>query len=99
MQRIAIFILKFHKPQIKRPKTRDRGDSGGSEYCSARQKVQSQLAKHSFRLDSQHGGELENALPVEITGMAFEDFERNRGSAQVATVWELHPAILNIGFS
>lgn len=65
-------------------------------YCSARQKVQSQLAKHNFRLDSQHGGELANALPVEITGMAFEDFEHNRGSAQVATVWELHPAILNI---
>jgi len=67
-----------------------------SEYCSARQKVQSQLAKHSFRLDSQHGGELAQALPVEITGMAFEDFEHDRGSAQVATVWELHPAIINI---
>jgi hypothetical protein len=67
-----------------------------SEYCSARQNVQSQLAKHGFRLDSQHGGELAQALPVEITGMAFEDFEHNRGSAQVATIWELHPAILNI---
>jgi hypothetical protein len=40
--------------------------------------------------------ELAQALPVEITGMAFEDFEHNRGSAQVATIWELHPAILNI---
>jgi hypothetical protein len=67
-----------------------------SEYCSARQNAQSQLAKHGFRLDSQHGGELAQALPVEITGMAFEDFEHNRGSAQVATIWELHPAILNI---
>ena len=67
-----------------------------SEYCSARQNAQSQLAKHGFRLDSQHGGELAQAMPVEITGMAFEDFEHNRGSAQVATIWELHPAILNI---
>ena len=67
-----------------------------SEYCSARQKVQSQLAKHNFRLDSQHGGELAQALPVEITGMAFQDFEHDRGSAQVATLWELHPAIVNI---
>ena len=67
-----------------------------SEYCSARQNVQSQLAKHNFRLDSQHGGELTQALPVEITGMAFEDFEHDRGSAEVATLWELHPAILNI---
>jgi len=67
-----------------------------SEYCSSRQKVQSQLSEHHFRLDSQHGGELAQPLPVEITGMAFEDFEHNRGSAQVATVWELHPAIVNI---
>jgi hypothetical protein len=28
--------------------------------------------------------------------MAFEDFEHNRGSAQVATLWELHPAIVTI---
>jgi len=67
-----------------------------SEYCSARQSAQSQLAKHGFRLDSQHGGELPQALPAEITGLAFEDFDHNRGSAQVATIWELHPAIVNI---
>jgi hypothetical protein len=67
-----------------------------SEYCSARQSAQSQLAKHGVRLDSQHGGELPQALPAEITGLAFEDFDHNRGSAQVATIWELHPAIVNI---
>lgn len=67
-----------------------------SEYCSARQNVQSQLAKHGFRLDSQHGGELPQALPVEVLGMAFEDFDHNRGSAQIATIWELHPAIVTI---
>jgi hypothetical protein len=67
-----------------------------SEYCSARQKAQSQLAAHGFKLDSQHGGELPKALPVEVLGMAFEDFDHNRGSAQVATIWELHPATVNI---
>ena len=67
-----------------------------SEYCSARQSAQSQLAKHGFRLDSQHGGELPTALPVQVTGMAFEDFDHNRGSAQVATIWELHPAVVKI---
>lgn len=67
-----------------------------SEFCSARQNAQSQLAKHGFRLDSQHGGELPQALPAEITGLAFEDFDHSRGSAQVATIWELHPAIVNI---
>jgi hypothetical protein len=67
-----------------------------SEYCSARQNIQAQLKQHNFQLDSQHGGELPKALPAQILGMAFEDFEHNRGSAQVATVWELHPAIVNL---
>jgi hypothetical protein len=67
-----------------------------SEYCSARQKAQSELAAHGFRLDSQHGGELPQALSVEVLGMAFEDFDHNRGSAQVATIWELHPATVSI---
>ena len=67
-----------------------------SEFCSARQNAQSQLAKHHFVLDSQHGGELPVALPVDVLGMAFEDFDHNRGSVQVATIWELHPAIVTI---
>jgi hypothetical protein len=67
-----------------------------TEFCSARQSAQSQLAKHKFRLDSQHGGELPQALPAEILGLAFEDFDHNRGSAQVATIWELHPATVTI---
>ena len=67
-----------------------------TEFCSARQAAQAQLAKHKFRLDSQHGGELPQALPVEVLGMAFEDFDHSRGSAQVATIWELHPATVTI---
>jgi hypothetical protein len=67
-----------------------------SEFCSARQNIQSQLAKHGFRLDAEHGGELPQALPTEILGMAFEDFDHNRGSGQVATLWELHPATVNL---
>ena len=64
-----------------------------SEFCSARQNAQSQLAKHGFKLDSQHGGELPQALPVEVLGMAFEDFDHNRGSPQVQTIRELHPRL------
>jgi hypothetical protein len=67
-----------------------------TEYCTARQSAQSQLATHGFKLDSQHGGELPQALPVQVLGMAFEDFDHNRGSAQVATIWELHPATVNL---
>src|SRR6202790_2457940 len=62
-----------------------------SEFCSARKNIQSQLAQHGFRLDVEHGGELPQALPMDVTGLAFEDFDHNaiglgRGSAQVATV-------------
>ena len=53
-------------------------------------------AQHGFRLDVEHGGELPQALPAEVLGMAFEDFEHNRGSGQVTTLWELHPAIVNL---
>jgi hypothetical protein len=67
-----------------------------SEFCSARQQLQAQLKQHNFRLDSQHGGELPSALPLQVLGMAFEDFDHSRGSAQVATIWELHPATVNI---
>ncbi len=67
-----------------------------SEYCSARKNIQTQLSQHGFRLDATHGGDLPQALPAEVTGMAFEDFEHNRGSAQVATLWELHPAVVNL---
>lgn len=65
-----------------------------SEFCSARQNLQAQLKQHGFRLDSQHGGELPKALPVDVVGMAFEDFEHNRGP--VATLWELHPATVTL---
>jgi hypothetical protein len=65
-----------------------------SEYCSARQNLQAQLKQHGFRLDSQHGGELAQPLTVEVLGMAFEDFEHNRGNA--STLWELHPATVTL---
>ena len=67
-----------------------------SEYCTARKNIQMQLSQHGFHLDATHGGDLPQALPAEVTGMAFEDFEHNRGSAQVSTLWELHPATVTI---
>jgi hypothetical protein len=42
-----------------------------SEYCGARQNMQAQLKQHGFRLDSQNGGELPHALPVDVVGMPF----------------------------
>ena len=72
-----------------------------SEFCSARKNIQAQLAQHGFRLDAEHGGELPQGLPADVLGMAFEDFDHasiglQRGSSQVTTVWELHPAVVKL---
>ncbi len=67
-----------------------------SEYCSARQNIQQQLAANGFTLNAQ-SGELLTPLPVDVVGLAFQDFPHpGRGSSLVATVWELHPAVVNI---
>lgn len=67
-----------------------------SEYCSARQTVQNQLKQHGFTLDVQNGGDLAQPLAVSVVGLPFEDFEHpnGRGSPQVATLWEIHPAVV-----
>jgi hypothetical protein len=65
------------------------------EYCSARQTIQSQLKKRGFQLDLQHGGDLPQPLPVSVLGLPFEDFEHGRGGPQVATLWEIHPAVIS----
>ncbi len=48
-----------------------------TEFCSARKNIQAQLAQHGFRLDAEHGGELPQALPAEVLGLAFEDFDHS----------------------
>ncbi len=72
-----------------------------SEYCSNRQALQHALAQHNFQLQyidqpqiSQ--AELPQALPVSVLGLAFRDFEHGRGSQQVGTPWELHPAEVTV---
>jgi hypothetical protein len=67
-----------------------------SEYCSARRTLQSELKQHGFQLDIQHGGDLSQPLPVSVVGLPFEDFEHGRGSPQVSTVWEIHPATVTL---
>jgi hypothetical protein len=65
-----------------------------SEYCSARQNLQAQLKQHGFDLSDTEGGEIPHPFAVSVRGMPFEDFEHNRGTALIATTWELHPAVL-----
>ena len=65
-----------------------------SEYCPSRLAVQRAIAARglSFPL----AGDLTPPLTVDVVGLAFEDFGHTRGSPQVSTVWELHPATVTI---
>ena len=68
-----------------------------SEYCDNRTTLQHALALHHFQLrfidqPQVSQAELPQALPVSVVGLAFRDFEHNRGSQEVGTPWELHPA-------
>lgn len=67
-----------------------------AEYCPARRTIQSELAQHNFKLSTSPASELPAPLKVDVLGIAFEDFEHQRGSAQVGTVWELHPAVVSV---
>ena len=64
------------------------------EYCSSRQSIQTSLAQRGFKLDTSHGGDLATPLAIGVTGLPFEDFEHDRGGRQIATLWEIHPAIV-----
>jgi hypothetical protein len=72
-----------------------------SEYCSSRKALEDALARHNFRLQyidqsAISQAELPQALPVSVLGLAFRDFEHGRGSPEVGTPWELHPAEVTV---
>jgi len=72
-----------------------------SEYCDSRKTLQHALAQHHFQLryidqPQVSQAELPHALPVSVVGLAFRDFEHNRGSKEVGTPWELHPAEVTV---
>lgn len=66
-----------------------------SEYCPARQNLQNQLTSHGVTI-STAGVELSTPLPVDVLGLAFQDYDHQRGTSHVATPWEIHPAIVNV---
>jgi len=66
-----------------------------NNFCSARRQLAQQLASIGFSL-SANSGELATAVPVDVVGLAFQDFNHPRGTVHVASVWELHPAIVTL---
>ena len=72
-----------------------------SEYCANRRALETALAQHHFQLQyidqsTISRAELPQPLPVSVLGLAFRDFEHNRGTPGVATLWELHPAEVTV---
>jgi hypothetical protein len=67
----------------------------GDMFCSARRQLGQQLSARGFTLNSS-SGELPTPVAVDVVGLAFQDFNHSRGTSHVATVWELHPAIVNV---
>jgi hypothetical protein len=64
-----------------------------AEYCSARKTLQSALRDHGVEL-SVLQQEVPNPFPVTVRGLPYQDAKHKRGSRYVATVWEIHPAIV-----
>ncbi len=65
------------------------------EYCDARRALKTALLAHGFTL-STDSGEIDPPIPISVLGLAFHDFEHVRGTALVATPWELHPAVITV---
>ena len=72
-----------------------------SEYCANRHSLQDALARRHFQLryfdnSAVSQSELPQPLLVSVLGLAFRDFEHGRGSQEVGTPWELHPAEVTV---
>lgn len=67
-----------------------------SEYCEWRRLIQKQLAAKGISI-STTPQELSSPIPVDVRGLAFEDDPHaTRGTKFVATIWEIHPAIVQL---
>jgi hypothetical protein len=69
------------------------------EYCTARRSFQTQMAAQGFTVGTLFtAAEVPQPVPVDVLGLAFLDNPHSgRGSAQVQTIWEIHPAIIKVG--
>lgn len=65
-------------------------------YCASRRELAAQFNAHGLMIDNNRK-EVDPPIAVEVLGLAFQDVPHStRGSAQVATVWELHPAVVTL---
>jgi hypothetical protein len=65
-------------------------------YCQSRRQLAAQFNSHGVIIDNNRK-EVDPPLAVDVLGLAFQDSPHaTRGSPQVATVWELHPAVITL---
>lgn len=64
-------------------------------YCAARLNLMVQLNKRGIVINNS-GQDVNPPLLAQVAGLAFQDTPHNRGTAQVATLWELHPAVVTL---
>jgi hypothetical protein len=65
-------------------------------YCQSRQQLSAMFNAHGVIIDNNRK-EVNPPLAADVVGLAFQDIPHaTRGSAQVATVWELHPAVVTL---
>jgi len=63
------------------------------EYCTARKTLQQALRDHGVEL-SVLQQEVPEPFAVTVRGLPYQDAKHKRGSRYVASVWEIHPAIV-----
>ena len=65
------------------------------EFCAARSNLRQALSARGVPID-QNGFDLTTPVPVDVLGLALQDYNHPRGTTHVATVWEIHPAIITV---
>ena len=66
-----------------------------SAFCGTREAEVSGLARFGVPVGNA-GFETTQGIAVDVLGLPFRDFNHPRGTGHVSTVWEIHPAIVNV---
>lgn len=64
-------------------------------YCPTREAEMAGFSRYGAQV-STGGFETQQGIPIDVVGMAFRDFNHQRGTQYVATPWELHPAVVTV---
>jgi len=66
-----------------------------ASFCPARQAEVAGFARFGASITT-NGFETAQGIAVDVVGLPFRDFVHSRGTANVASPWELHPAMVTV---